>query len=118
MAANTIFTRDELRGYVLNVSHANYKGYDDIIRAQTAYMIGYSLGLVEVVDDDDGTASDTSTAPSSAVPRHPNAEQVYRALERASSTFLTREWLVVFRGTRPGIYPSWCVSNLLYKPAP
>lgn len=117
-ATHIISARDELREYVLHVSHANFKGYDDVVQAQTAYMIGYSLGLVEVVDDDDDTASDTSAAPSSAVPRHPNADEVYRALERASNVFLGRKWLVVFRGTRPGVYPSWCVPHLLHKLAP
>lgn len=95
------------------VSHANYKGYDDVTQAQMAYMIRYSLGLVHVVKDGNGTDSDTSTAPSSIVPRHPTEEQVYEALEHASNTFLGREWLVVFRGTRPGIYLSWYVSNYL-----
>lgn len=98
---------------MVGVSHANYKGYDDIAQAQAAYMIGYTLGLVEVVEDDDGTASDTSTAPSSVAPRHPTEEQIYQALERAPNTFMGREWLVVFRGIRPGIYPSWYVSNYL-----
>lgn len=95
------------------VSHANYKGYDDIIQAQTAYMIGYSLGLVEVVEDDGNTASNASSALSSVLPMHPTPEEIYHALERASNTFLGREWLVVFRGKHPGIYPSWCVSPLL-----
>ncbi|KAF7966710.1 hypothetical protein HWV62_37294 [Athelia sp. TMB] len=77
-------------------------------------MIGYNLDLVQVVGGDDGSESDASTAPSSIVPRHPTAEEIHRALESASGTFLGREWLVVFRGTRPGVYPSWSfVSSLV-----
>lgn len=53
-------------------------------------MVGYSLGLVEVIEnnDDDDTAS---TVRSSVVPRNPTANEVYTALEHASNTFLSRE---------------------------
>lgn len=70
-------------------------------------MIEYGLGLVEVVEGDDDARSNDSTAPTSIAPEDPTHEQIYRALEQAASTFLGREWLVVFRGVRPGIYPFW-----------
>ncbi|KAF7972067.1 hypothetical protein HWV62_19135 [Athelia sp. TMB] len=97
---------DDLKDYVLGVPHANYKGYDSVAQAQAAYMIGYGLGVVETVDGADG-GDDRSNAPTSIVSNDPTEEEIYEALERASSTFLGPEWVVVFRGVRPGVYPSW-----------
>ncbi|KAF7968491.1 hypothetical protein HWV62_30449 [Athelia sp. TMB] len=128
--ARTRLIPDDLKPYVLRVSHANYKGYDTVVQAQAAYMIGYSLGLVQVLGDDGnvanadgssdadgataddssdsgGSATNASSAPPSLAPAQPTEEEIYHALERASSTFLGQNWIAVFRGVRPGVYPSW-----------
>ncbi|KAF7971007.1 hypothetical protein HWV62_22271 [Athelia sp. TMB] len=102
---------DDLKVFVLRTSQSNYKGYDNVAQAQAAYMIGYNLGLVEIVANGNPVAA---VAPRSVVPQHPSPEELYRALEQAADTFLGREWVVVFRGVRPGVYPSWnFVSDLV-----
>ncbi|KAF7965446.1 hypothetical protein HWV62_43503 [Athelia sp. TMB] len=102
-AANDLEGWDDLKPFVDRVSCPNVKGYDTVAEAQAAYMIGYSLGLVKAVDD---AVNAGRPEPVSLVVRNPTHEQIYDALERSAPNFLGREWSVVFRGVRPGIYPS------------
>lgn len=91
------------------VSGSLYKGFRTRQEAECAYVVAYGLGVVQVLDGSSATSSSSSSITSlqSIVRAQPTEEEILAALQRASDTFLGDEWYAVFKGVRPGVYPTW-----------
>lgn len=110
--ANHSTLRDEVKPLTNNVRGSLYKGFNTRQEAECAYIVAFGLGIVQVIGGSSiSSASSTSqlASPRSIVRLRPTEEEILDALQRASSTFLGVEWYAVFKGIRPGVYPTWYV---------
>lgn len=88
---------------VNGVPHNIYEGFWNRYDAEVAYVLAYALGTVRVLPNRAGQALQTHVA-------QPTPEAFMTALERVDDEFLGMRWHVVFKGKRPGVYPSWYVQ--------
>lgn len=83
-------------------------GFETLLEAQRAYILAYALGSVRVrLHRGDPRAGDYA-------PAAPTPEALMEALEFVDDDFLGAEWHVVYKGKRPGVYPSWQVHDVLH----
>lgn len=92
---------------VKKVPRANYKGFQNLDEAKAAFFVAYVLGFVEAIPvrgcGDLGPPPQTA----SMVSTTPGQDDILAALSSSSPTLPGRAWYAVFKGIRPGIYPSW-----------
>lgn len=66
-----------------------------------AYVLAYALGAIRVVPDREGRFLQADAAA-------PTPEEFMDAMDAIDDDdFLGMKWHVVFKGKRPGVYPSW-----------
>jgi hypothetical protein len=85
---------------VLGVSNSIYEGFKYRRDAERAYILAYTLGAVRLIPSANSSNLSTSQA-------RPTPEAFVNALEDVADDFLGENWHVVFKGKRPGVYPSW-----------
>ena len=78
-----------------------HQGFDSRLEAERAYVMAYALGAVRALPPW-GNANEQVPAPAAPMP-----DAIMYAFATASNTFLRAEWHVVFKGLRPGVYPTW-----------
>lgn len=99
--------RFDFQHLVQRVPNANYKGFQDRDEAKAAYFIAYTLGFVKAIPTRGQNGLATPPATPSIVTTSPSQDEILAALSSTSPNFLGQDWYAVFKGIRPGIYPSW-----------
>lgn len=94
-----------MKGLTDGVGGALYKGFSTRQEAECAYIISYGLGIVQELRGSSSASSASSCL--SIVNPQPTEAEILDALGRAASLFLGIEWYAVFKGVRPGVYPTW-----------
>lgn len=92
--------RDNTFEQVNQVPHNNYKGFDERLQAERAYLITYTMGGVCRLPPR-GTP-DGHVSPAVPIP--------VRLMERFAALpnkYLGEGWYTVFKGKTPSVYPSW-----------
>ena len=85
---------------MLHIPNSIYEGFKYRRDAERAYILAYALGAVRIIPSADGSYLHGSQA-------LPIPEPVMSALGHVADDFLGSNWHVVFKGKRPGVYPSW-----------
>lgn len=92
---------------VKGVPRASYKGFVTLDEAQGAFVIAYTLGFVEAIPARGSVDFGLRPATASLVTTNPSQNEILATLSGTSRTFLGTTWYAVFKGIRPGVYPSW-----------
>lgn len=97
------YFRDMCKMQVDGISNNIYEGFDSRADAERAYVLAYALGAVRVLANAGGDVQRNADP-------NPTLEAFMRVLRDAPDDFLGQEWHVVFKGKRPGVYPSWAFA--------
>ena len=95
-----IFSRREVDSLVTSVPHNVHKGFVSRIEAERAYVLAYAMGALRTLPRRGSTALGPP-------PATPTPQEVMDAFASLSDDFLGAEWYVVYKGKRPGLYPTW-----------
>lgn len=89
------------------VPNTNYKGFQKLDEANMAYIIAYALGFVKAIPARNCNDLGPPAPTPSLITTTPSQNEILAALSSASPNFLGQTWYAVFKGIRPGVYPSW-----------
>lgn len=90
--------RSEVEPLVSRVNGSNQQRYDTRLHAEQAWLLANALGTVRRLDAHGGALE---------TPAVVFSPEVMAAFESLPDAFLSREWYVVTKGKRPGVYPTW-----------
>lgn len=90
--------RPSARDQVLNISGNVHSSYRNRPLAEQAWILANAVGTVSRLTKDGRATS---------IPTVHLSDDVMASLLALPDEYMGREWYVVTKGRRPGVYPSW-----------
>jgi hypothetical protein len=94
-------SRADVEPLVKSVPGNIHQGFSHRREAERAYVLAFAMGALRTLP------ARLNTGQPELGPAIPMPEALMTAFASASGSFLGAEWYVVFKGKRPGVYPTW-----------
>lgn len=100
LTSTEIVIRNIVKPLVEHIPGNIHKGFERRYEAERAYVLAFAMGGL-------WTLPRRGAVECGPPPASPTPQEVMDAFAAVPDDFLGAEWYVVYKGRRPGLYPSW-----------